>query len=454
MANEKNVRNMTEGSPAKHIIAFALPVFLGMLFQQFYSMADTAIVGRLIGASAFGAVGSAGSLVYFIFGFCIGIMTGFAIPVSQAFGAGDSAGLKRVIGNSIWLTAIIALIMTVFTTYYARDLLILMKTPEDILDIANDYLTIILIGLPVTMLYNIVAAYLRAIGNSRVPTIFLLISSFLNIILDVVMIIVLKLGVRGAALATVASQLICGIACVIYISIKCETLHINARDLKPSKKAILLLCKNGFPMGLQYSVTAIGSMVLQYFINQLGTTYIAAMTAANRVGMFFCILFDALGSATATYCGQNTGAGKPERLNKGVLITLLFACSYGALVFVMMLLFGKNLSMIFLDKSEVEIISLSAECLIIMSAFYVLLAVINVLRFAIQGMGYSSLAVVAGILELVGRAGAGLFLVPLYGFTGVCFGSPLAWILADLFLIPAYICCVRAMKKRSASTVV
>ena len=301
---------------------------------------------------------------------------------------------------------------------------------------------------PATMLYNLTAAYLRAIGNSRVPTIFLLISSFLNIALDVLMIIVLKMGVRGAALATVASQLICGVACLIYIAVKCEPLHVSSRDLIPNKKAVGSLFSNGFPMGLQYSVTAIGAIVLQYFINQLGTAYIAAMTAANKVGMFFCILFDALGSATATFCGQNTGARKPDRVNRGVLVTLAFACFYGVLVFLIMVLFGKNLTMIFLRKEETEIISLSAKCLVIMSSFYVLLAIINVLRFAIQGMGYSSLAVVAGMLELIGRAGAGIILVPLFGFTGACFGSPLAWVFADMFLIPAYILCVKKLKKQ------
>lgn len=448
MAKAKMIRNMTEGSPAKHIAAFTVPVFLGMLFQQFYSMADTAIVGRLIGASAFGAVGSAGGVMYFFFGFCTGIMAGFAIPVSQAFGAGDSARLKKIIGNSIWLTAVIAAVMTLLTTTFARQMLILMKTPDDILDTAYGYLIVVFAGLPATMLYNLVAAYLRAIGNSRVPTIFLLISSFLNIVLDVLMIIVLKMGVRGAALATVISQLICGVACLIYIGAKCEPLHVSGRDMVPDKKAVGSLFSNGFPMGLQYSVTAIGSIVLQYFINQLGTTYIAAMTAANKVGMFFCILFDALGSATATFCGQNTGAKRPDRVNRGVLLTLAFACSYGALIFVAMVLFGKNFSMLFLKKEEAEIIALSARCLVIMSAFYVLLAVINVLRFAIQGMGYSSLAVIAGMLELIGRAGAGIILVPLFGFTGACFGSPLAWVFADMFLIPAYIRCLRKIKKQ------
>ena len=448
MSDTRNIRNMTEGSPAKHIAAFTVPVFLGMLFQQFYSMADTAIVGRLIGASAFGAVGSAGGVMYFFFGFCTGIMAGFAIPVSQAFGAGDARKLKKIVGNSIWLTAVISAIMTLLTTAFARQLLILMKTPEDILDTAYTYLIVVFAGLPATMLYNLTAAYLRAIGNSRVPTIFLLISSFLNIALDVLMIIVLKMGVRGAALATVASQLICGVACLIYIAVKCEPLHVSSRDLIPNKKAVGILFSNGFPMGLQYSVTAIGAIVLQYFINQLGTTYIAAMTAANKVGMFFCILFDALGSATATFCGQNTGARKPDRVNRGVLVTLAFACFYGVLVFLIMVLFGKNLTMIFLRKEETEIISLSAKCLVIMSSFYVLLAIINVLRFAIQGMGYSSLAVVAGMLELIGRAGAGIILVPLFGFTGACFGSPLAWVFADVFLIPAYILCVKKLKKQ------
>lgn len=303
-------RDMTVGSPMKHILGFTLPLLFGFLFQQFYGIVDTIIVGRFLGVNALAGVGSTGSVNFMTIGFCCGVCSGFAIPVAQKFGAGDYEGMRRNVANCVWLSIIFSALMTVVVVILCDEILIWTDTPSDIFQAAYDYILIIFIGIPTVYLYNMLSGILRSMGNSKVPLIFLLLSSALNIILDLVCIITFQMGVAGAAIATVASQLISGVLCLIYIVKRYEILHISKEEWKPDLHYMKILCSMGVPMGLQYSITAIGSVIMQTALNGLGAMAVAATTAANKVSMFFGCPFDAMGTTMATYGGQNVGAKK------------------------------------------------------------------------------------------------------------------------------------------------
>lgn len=435
----KNVtKDMTVGSPMKHIWGFAVPLLFGFLFQQFYSVVDTMIVGQVLGVDALAAVGSTGSINFLIVGFCMGLCNGFAIPVSQKFGAKDYVSMRKYVANSIWAAGSFTILFTVIVSLLCRNMLIWMKTPDNILDAAYSYIFIIFIGIPATVLYNMVSGVIRAMGDSKIPLVFLVISSVLNIFLDLFCMITLKMGVEGAAIATIVSQLVAGVACLLYTIHKFEILHIQKREWAVDWNCIRILCSMGIPMGLQYSITAIGSVILQSSVNTLGSNAVAAVTAANKVGMFMCCPYDALGSTMATYGGQNVGAKKLDRLGKGLKDASILGFIYSALVMVVVWFGGGYLVNIFLGKGGVAIAKDATLFLIIQVAFYFPLALVNIVRFMIQGMGFSTFAIFAGVCEMVARIVVGVFLVPVFGFMGAALASPLAWILADAFLIPAF----------------
>lgn len=436
-------KDLTEGSPFRLIIGFALPLLFGMLFQQFYSLVDTMIVGKLLGANALAAVGSTGSINFLILGFCNGLCSGFAMPVARTFGAKDYGKMRKIVANSAWLSAIFAVLMTSVTTLFCRKILELMGTPSDILEGAYQYIVIIFAGIPVTFLYNMLSGIIRSVGDSRTPVIFLALASIINIILDILFIGVMHTGVRGAAIATVISQAVSGVACLIYMSQKFEILHITKAEWKWERKLIKLLCIDGIPMGLQYSITAIGSVILQTAVNSLGTVAVASMTAAIKLSMLFCTPFDALGSTMATYGGQNIGAGKVERVGKGLKSACIISFIYSVIAFVILALGASKLLLLFVNTNETEIIKNATLFILINSGAYILLALVNVVRFMIQGIGFGQFAMYAGLLEMIARTLAGLFLVPIFGFVGACIASPLAWLFADCFLIPAYRRCIK-----------
>lgn len=433
-----STRDMTQGSPMKLIIGFSVPLLCGFLFQQFYSMVDTIIVGRFLGVQALAGVGSTGSINFMIIGFCMGVCNGFAIPLSHKFGAKDYVGLRKFMANSIYLAGVFAVIMTVLVCLFTKNILMLMKTPEDIFQHAFSYIFVIFLGIPVIYLYNILSGIIRAMGDSKTPLYFLLISSVLNIGLDLLFILVFHMGVMGAAVATVVSQGISGVLCLIYVIKKFPVLHITKEEWKPDTGLMRTLCAMGIPMGLQYSITAIGSIILQTSVNSLGSMAVAAVTAAGKVNLFFCCPFDAMGSTMATYAGQNVGANKLDRLNQGLKASGILGIAYAVIAFAILFFFGDKLSMLFINASEIEILNNAKLLLIVNSAFFIPLAFVNIVRFMIQGMGYSTFAILAGVCEMGARMVAGLILVPALGFIGVCFASPLAWIMADLFLFPAY----------------
>lgn len=434
-----STRDMTVGSPMKLILEFSIPLLLGFLCQQFYSVVDTIIVGQFLGVKALAGVGATGSVNFMIIGFCSGVCSGFAIPVAQKFGAKDYSGMREFVANGAWLAMVFAFIMTISVSLLCRNILIWMNTPEDIFESAYRYILIIFLGIPATFLYNILSGIIRSMGDSKTPLAFLLLSSGLNIGLDIVCIVAFKMGVAGAAVATVASQLISGILCLYYIKRKFEILHIAREEWRINYGHMKVLCSMGVPMGLQYSITAIGSIILQTSVNTLGSLAVATVTAGGKVSMFFSCPFDAMGSAMATYGGQNVGAKKLERLDSGLKACILLGAGYSLIALVVMYFFGADLAALFVGAGEKEILANARKLLVINSIFFIPLALVNIIRFMIQGMGFSTFAILAGVFEMVARTLTGLVLVPILGFTGACFAGPMAWVFADAFLIPAYI---------------
>lgn len=441
-------KDLTQGRPLDLILGFAVPVLLGMLFQQFYNLVDTMIVGKFLGPDALAAVGSTGSLNFMILGFCSGVCTGFAIPMSQAFGAKEEDALKKYIGSCVWLCILFSVLMAVATGLLCKPILRLMKTPADILEDAYRYIVIIFWGIPATYLYNMLSGMIRAVGDSRTPVLFLAIASVLNIVLDVVLVTVIPMGVAGAAAATVIAQGISGICCLFYIKKRFPILKPKGEQWRLGRAYAARLCVMGIPMGLQYSVTAIGSVILQSAVNSLGTLYVASVTAGSKLGLIFCCPFDALGATIATYGGQNIGAGKVERIGEGVRVCMTLASVYSVLAFGLFFLAGDRLALLFVDGENAQIIANARMFLVINSLFFIPLAAVNVYRFVIQGMGYSQVAIVAGVFEMAARAVVGMVFVPAVGFTAACVASPAAWIAADLFLIPTYLYCMKRLGRQ------
>ncbi|MDO5400147.1 MAG: MATE family efflux transporter [Eubacteriales bacterium] len=442
-----SVKDLTTGSPARLILAFMLPMLFGMLFQQFYGMVDTIVVGKFLGVQALAGVGSTGSISFLVLGLCNGICAGFAIPVAQKFGQRDYAGLKKFVGNMIWLSVGFALVITLVTTVLCRDILLWMNTPEDTFAYAYDYILLIFLGIPATMLYNLLSGLIRSLGDSRTPVLFLIFSSLLNVVFDLLFILSFHMGVAGAGWATMLSQLISGLLCLWQIARRFPVLHISREDLRPEGSYIRRLLNMGLPMGMQYSITAIGSIVLQTAINGLGSAAMAAVTAGGRVNTFVVCPFDAIGGTAATFAGQNLGAGKPERIHAGAKSCTVLGCIYSVFIFVVLYFAGGPLSQIFLDTRDPRaleiILPMSRQFLLANAAFYIPLLFVNLLRFTIQGLGFSGLAVFAGVFEMAARAVFGVMLVPFFGFGAVCFANAAAWVAADVFLFPAYFHCLK-----------
>lgn len=445
--SERHTKDLTVGSPMKLILGFMLPLIFGLLFQQFYSMVDTVVVGKFLGVDALAGVGSTGSISFLVLGLCNGICAGFAIPVAQKFGQKDLDGLRRFVGNMLWLGSAVAVVVTVVTMGLCDEILLWMDTPEDTFAYARDYIYLIFLGIPATMLYNLLSGILRSLGDSRTPLFFLILSSLLNVALDVAFIVALDMGVAGAGWATLLSQLISGLLCLVYMAKKFPMLHLSREDLRLRWVYARHLLGMGLPMGLQYSITAIGSILLQTAVNSLGASAMAAVTAGSKVSMLCSCPFDAMGTTIATFAGQNLGAGKPERVHQGVKDCTVLGIVYSVCILAVMYFLGEGIATLFLDTRDPDamgiIVPMSQQFLMANLAFFVPLLFVNLLRFTIQGLGFSELAVVAGVFEMAARGVFGLCLVPLLGFSAACFASPAAWVMADIFLFPAYFHCIR-----------
>mgnify|MGYP000908013989 CR=1 FL=1 len=444
-------KDLTGGNPLKVILFFTLPLVLGNLFQQFYALADTIIVGRFCGVSALASVGSTGSINYLILGFVIGICNGFAIPIAQLFGARDYSDLRRHVANAAWLCIAFSVVLTITTVTLTRPLLVLMQTPEDILDGAVIYIGWIFASIPFIFLYNMVASIMRALGDSKTPLYFLILTSALNIGLDLLFIVPFKMGILGAALATDISQAISGVVSFGFLCRKFEVLHMQKGELAFSKRACTRLMGIGVPMGLQCSITAIGSVVLQGAVNGLGSSIVAAQTAGSKAAQFLSVPLESIGTAMTTYASQNMGAHDLKRVDRGVNTALGIGCVYSVASFLILRVLDVPLISLFLESSEVEIMANARSFIFWNSVFYIPLAVLIIYRYTIQGLGYSSLAMFAGVAEMVARAMVGFWFVPLWGYFAACIANPVAWFFACFFLIPAYFAVRKRLMKELAA---
>lgn len=443
---------MTEGNSLKQILSFALPLLLGNLLQQTYNMVDAAIVGRYLGTDALASVGASSSVQFLVMGFCIGICLGFAIPVAQRFGANDHTSMREYIFQGAVIAAGIALVCTVLCALLCPNILRLLSTPDNIYDDAYAYLFVLFLGIPFNILYNFQASILRAVGNSKTPFFFLAFSTVLNIILDLLCIVVFQWGCRGAAIATITAQAVSGVCCLFYIIKKYEFLHPRREEMRLDRHKAGTLFAMGLPMGLQFSITAIGSMVMQSANNSLGSVYVSGFTAGARIKQFAMCPFDAIASAVSTFCGQNLGAGKYDRIKQGIRQGALVGVSYGIFIGLVLIFFGRTLSLLFISSTETAVLDASAQYLRCMGYFYWALGILNVFRMSTQGLGYSGRAVYGGVIEMAARIIVSVCFVPVYGYNAICFADQAAWVSACLYIVPTCLFCLKKAKKHCPET--
>ena len=441
-----NINDMTVGSPTKDIIKFALPLIFGYILQQMYLIIDAAIVGRWIGVDALAAVGASSSIMFLIMGFCNGSCAGFAIPVSQAFGAKDFPKMRAYVANAIRVGIAFAVVITFLSCILCNKVLGLVNTPADIYHDAYTFLFLQFLAIPFTIGYNLLAGFIRALGDSKQPFYFLIFSSFINILLDILLILILGFGVFGAGLATFLSQLFSCVLCGWYILKKMQILIPKGEERRYDNKRISILLNNGVPMGLQFSITGIGIIMLQSANNALGTTYVAAFTASMRIKYLFTCVFENIGVAMATYCGQNIGARNAKRIRQGIFSAIRIMLVYFVFTVIIIYPFADEMMELFVNSGEQAVVTNAAMFMRIANYFYPALGILTILRYSIQGLGYSNLSMMSGVMEMIARIGVSLWLVPAFGFLGVCYGDPVAWIAADLFLIPAFIFLYRHIK--------
>lgn len=440
--------DMTKNRPIKVIVQFGLSILFGNLFQQLYNMVDSIIVGKLLGVEALAAVGSTGSLSFLVLGFVIGMSTGFGIPVAQFIGARDEKNVQRCIMNSIYLSVIISVVITLLTMLSARWLLDVMNTPADIYNEAYNYIIVMFAGLGFMMFYNLFMTISRAMGDVVTPLVFLLVSSVLNVVLDYVLVKYTPMGTAGAAVATVVSQAVAAVGCIIVMYRKHEVMRIHKEERRFEGKIILRLMQIGLPMALQFSVTAVGTIIVQTAVNSLGSLVVASVTAALRIQNVLTQPLEAMGVTMATFCGQNYGANKMERIKKGVLQSTVLVFGISLVCVLVVYSFGGALTGIFIKGNNAELIGYAKQFMMINGFFYWALGVLTVLRNAIQGLGFAGAAMLAGVFETIGRLIVALGLVANFGFSAVCFANPVAWVAADILLIVVYVIVIKKLEKR------
>ena len=442
------MKDLTKGRPSVLILTFALPIFLANLLQLTYSLADTRIVGTFLGDNALAAVGATTTLSNLIVQFLMGMCNGFAIISAQCFGAKDMDRLRRSLGNSLVLGLLAAVVLTIGGLVFLQPILRFLNVPENLLNTATQYVSVIIAGLVITLLYDVLSATLRAIGDTVTPLIVLAVSVVLNIGGDLLLIMVLHMGVLGAAVATVLSQLIAVVVCAIYLWKKYVILRIRENDLKLQDAGMLRnMLSSGLSMGFMSSLVNIGTLTLQTSINKLGQNIIIAHTAARKISEIFMIMFSVFGQTMATYCGQNYGAGKPKRIWQGIKASGVMMLIYALLTFVVLMVGARTLALLFVDTTELEILKNTELFLHVSAYFFPFLGLLCILRYTIQGAGYTNLAMLSGVSEMIARTLVSIYAVPVYGYIAVCFGDPTAWLADDLFLIPAFIYVYRKLKE-------
>lgn len=435
----KSAQNdMTVGNPMKIILGFTLPIFIGNVFQQFYNMADAVIVGKFVGNKALAAVGSTGTIMFLIYGFVVGMTAGFTVLTAQKFGAGDMKGMRKTVAGAGILSFVVGALLTILFMAFMKPLLIFMNTPSDIFADAYSYIMIVSGGILAQMLYNLLSSILRALGNSKLPLVFLIISALLNIVLDLAFIVGFGMGAKGAAVATVIAQGVSGILCLFYIIAKIPILHLKREDLYVGSTIYKNQLRIGVPMALQYSITAIGTMMVQSSLNILGSTLVAAYTAAGKIEQVVTQAYVAMGTTMATYAAQNMGAGSVKRIREGFKACTVIGVVYSFVAAGFIMTVGKYMTYLFVSE-DVDIIMNSVDIYLkCIGIFFIPLAVVNIYRNGIQGLGYGLLPMMAGVAELIGRGVVAVIAGAKRSYPGVCLAGPAAWMLAGGLLIVMY----------------
>lgn len=444
--------DLTRGNPLKLIVAFMIPVLLGSLFQQFYNLVDLFIVGRFNGSDALAAVGSTSSLMFFVIGWISGMTSGFAILIAQSYGANDVKLQKHYIYMSAILCAGMTIIFTVMLLLFNKNILRIMKTPENIFEDVSAYITIIYAGLATTVLYNLLSSILRAVGDSKTPLYFLILSSLLNIGLDLIFVGGCNMGVAGAAIATVISQGVSAVLCFLYMRKKYTILVLHKEDRSFSARTAAKLFGMGIPMALQYSITAIGVMIVQSALNSLGSVYIAAYTTAVKVANIVTMPFSCLGVTMANYVGQNVGAGRMDRVRKGVNRAIMLTLGISIVAAVVVLLFGRNMVSLFMSDVTEQVLEAANEYFYIVAWFYPGLSLIFIYRNTLQGLGDGFFPMMGGIFELIARGVVIFLLAGNIDFTDICLADPVAWVSALIPIVPVYYYRMNKIKKSLCSS--
>ena len=447
MSNNKT-NDMTVGSPVKLIIQFMIPMFLGNVFQQFYNIVDSIVAGQFIGVDALAAIGSTGSLMFFVTGWLNGLSSGFAIIVAQRFGARKYDEMRHYVAMSFYLMAAFALVMTAAFLALNEPILRLMNSPENVMHDVKSYMGIIYAGLIITAAYDILAAVLRALGDSRSPLYFLIISAGINVVLDIALICVFGMGVEGCAYATVIAQGISAMCCIIYIVKKYPILHLKKENFAISLDSFRRLIALGIPMGLQFSITAIGTIIVQGAVNIYGTTYMAGFSAAGKIQNIVSMVAVSMGATIATYVGQNRGAGKMDRVKQGVNYCWIMLLVWSVIEMLLMYFGGKYFTYLFVSSSQADVINVSVTYFHTVFWAYPFLCTIFLFRNALQGMGYGLVPMLGGVFELVARTAIVVFVAGKTTFAGVCLADPVAWIAALIPLIPYYFYVMRKSFKK------
>jgi putative MATE family efflux protein len=439
--------SLTTGRPWRVILSFSIPLLLGNVVQQMYQFADAVVVGRHLGVESLAAVGATGSLLFLLIGFAWGLTSGFAIPIAQAFGAGDGAAVRRSVATGVILTGITSVVLTIVAPLIAAPTLALLQTPPELMAEATIFTQISFIGASATMFFNYLSAIIRAIGDSRTPLIFLTVSCALNVGLVILMVGPLEWGVGGAALATVVAQAVSVALCLEFVRRRLPMLHLRRADWRVTRDDLREHLRLGLPMGFQASIIAIGTLTVQVALNTLGSEAVAAYTTASRVDGLAVAFLSSLGLASSMYAAQNLGGRRPDRIRRGVVEGTWMAIAAGVALGAIIIAFGAPMVRLFVGEGSDEVVELAHLMLIINGCGYWALGVLFVLRGALQGLGHTLVPTVTGVIELVMRVGAALVLGTLIGFEGVALSNPLAWLGAIVLLVPAYVRAHRSLAR-------
>ena len=431
-------KTLTAGTPWRVILVFAIPLLIGNVVQQLYHVIDAMVVGQVLGVNALAAVGATGSLLFLLLGFAWGMTSGFAIPTAQAFGAKDFAAVKRSVAAGAVLTVLVSIVMTIGAPLIAEPLLVLMKTPPELLEDATTFAVISFLGAGGTMLFNFLAAIIRAIGDSKTPLWFLVIACLFNIVLVVAFVGWLGLGVAGAALATVLAQVFSVALCLVYVRRSVPALHISKADLRVSREELARHLHLGLPMGFQASIIAIGALAVQVRLNTLGSSAVAAYTTAARVDGLAVAFLASLGLAVATFAAQNYGAGEFDRIRVGVRQSIWISIGGGLALGLLLVAAGAPIVRSFVGDGAQDVVEMAHWFLVINGLMYWVLGLLFVTRNALQGLGQTLVPTMSGVFELVMRVVAAIILGGMFGFDGIVWSNPLAWIGAAVLLVPAW----------------